>query len=305
LSNLATSEGTMVIMKRDSYVIVLLIPAVAAVVGCGLFGGECFWRAAAEVWEDTDGDGVRDPGEPPLPNINVIRRYTDRDEAISEEPTGSDGTVEVSAISSSCDWEKYLVTVELPPGYTFSTAEQVAFTDVDPGEVIRFGLKPDQVDTLTPTSEPTQTPLPTTEAIPTEEPSPTDEAVFRACDVMTRSQAESILGALVADPWELEYVGAGPGVSGPCIFEGALNGASVILTTLGSPEDARVSFDVLSGGGFGEPVSGTGKIALWREGGLELVILSGRYTLSITMTYSEGARDQVIQIGQIAVVRLP
>lgn len=104
--------------------------------------GECFWSATAEVWEDTNGDGVRDPGEPPLPNVQVLVMQTGQEAPKGEWRTGPDGTAVVGAISTSCDWSKYQLMVAPPAGYTFSTTSEVALSDVNQGSTLPFGIKP-------------------------------------------------------------------------------------------------------------------------------------------------------------------
>jgi hypothetical protein len=299
-----------------------LAAALGALAGCRAIlnpgvGGECFFSATVEVWEDTNGDGVRDSGEEPLPDIQVITLYNGLTER-SDQRTSAAGTAAVGAISRSCEWDRYQVMVVAPAGYDFSTAPQVAFSETTDGGTILFGLKP--TDQATPTVTPvitataeeaSLTATPTAEATlaatassppATETPSP-DEG-FAGCDVMTRAQAEAILGPLQSDPRAYAEIGEESGVFESCAFDGALNLVYVGMQRWSSPEEASDVFARRTGGG-GEPVAGIGDAATWDASSLSLSVLRGTVLLYVTMTLPDGAREQAIQIAQIAVVRIP
>lgn len=165
--------------------------------------------------------------------------------------------------------------------------------------------------TPTDTPSPSATPLPPTStatATPPPSPTPTEtpfpDANFADCDVLTRQQAESILGPLTFDPHPLEWIGPDARRAGICIYDGTLNTATISMLWYDSEGDARAAYEMLSGGG-GEAIAGIGDAALWNETWLSLYVWRDLITFSVEMTLPDGAREQAIQIGQIAVVRIP
>src|SRR5574341_1404199 len=157
----------------------------------------------------------------------------------------------------------------------------------------------DVAPTATPPPPPPHTPPPS--ATP---PPPTPDANFADCDVLTRQQAESILGPLTFDPHPLEWIGPDARRAGICIYDGTLNTATISMLWYDSEGDARAAYEMLSGGG-GEAIAGIGDAALWNETWLSLYVWRDLITFSVEMTLPDGAREQAIQIGQIAVVRIP
>src|SRR5512136_1343833 len=75
------SAKTKFFLKRAGVFLGLLLPALACLSGLGVlcvrYGvfflgiGPGDSSAVAEVWLDEDGDGQRDPGEPPLENVCI------------------------------------------------------------------------------------------------------------------------------------------------------------------------------------------------------------------------------------------
>lgn len=254
--------------------------------------GECFYSATAYVYADEDGDGQPDPGEAPLPDIRLMVVRTNPNDKLYEGKTGPDGKAEFGAISNLCDWENYRVMIIAPEGRQFSTRSTATFAEVDNGGSVNFGLQPAPERTAIPSPSPTA------------EVSPTAGAAFGACDVMSKQQAGAILGELSGDPFELEYIGPGPELIGLCVFPGKLNTASTELYRFQSEAAARAHFEEFTGGG-GEAVDGIADEALWDEGYIRLAVRRGTVTLYISMDTLGSARDQAIQIAQIAVVRVP
>lgn len=183
----------------------------------------------------------------------------------------------------------------------------------DPGGL----LTPDFL-TLTPASE-TPPPAPTertAEPTPSREPiltpsvevSPTEESAsqveFEDCDVMTRQQAEAIVGPLLGDPFPLEWIGPDAERTAICIFEGSLNQASVQMLWYSTAAGARQGFTLMTGSG-GEPVAGIGDAALWDESQLVLTVVRGAVVVGVQMLAPDQAREQADQIARIAVVRIP
>lgn len=146
----------------------------------GIIGGR--------VWHDANGNGVIDPGENPLPNIQVcLYEDTAGDGIIGPadplvECRSSDGAGSYSFTGLAAG--AYIVDVDetdpdLPAGYVRSTLDPVAVT-LAPGEnlAVNFGFRepPTPTPTSTPTSTPTNTPTATATSTPTGTPTSTPTA---------------------------------------------------------------------------------------------------------------------------------
>lgn len=88
------------------------------------------------VWEDVNGNGMRDPGEQPLSQITVSLGY-------AVDVTDSNGRASVWVFKPGCAsrcWDGEFVSVETPFGYEATTPTQVELTGS--GRTYAFGFAP-------------------------------------------------------------------------------------------------------------------------------------------------------------------
>ncbi len=106
----------------------------------------------SSVWDDLDGDGVRDPGEPGIPGVTVT--LTDAQGRVVTTTTDANGDYSFTDLPPGT----YTVTITPPPGYTPTTAVSYSVT-LSPGQVVdndtNFGLRPSaqppaEIPTLSP-----------------------------------------------------------------------------------------------------------------------------------------------------------
>jgi|GEM_PF-2626583 len=279
-------------------------------------GGECFESADVTVWEDTNGDGVHDADEPPVEGIEIVAFWTGvgTPGILQTATTSVDGVAKLGFImggQNDCSGKGIQVGVmTVTGGYRMPSNPAIEMSEVKANNGrVEFGLVPDHIETeapatssllpvtVTPTTEATFAPATASETF-----APTQEETNPCEVIMTRTQAEAILGPMPGDPFQLELVGGGSGML--CVFDGALNTASVELHKFTSAADARANFET-GAGETGEPVSGIGDKASWNESGLQLSVLRGTITLYIVINVPDHAQEQAIQVAQIAVVRIP
>jgi hypothetical protein len=73
------------------------------------------------VWQDLDGDGIQDPGEPGLPNVQIRIYECNSDTLVDETQTDSLGQYRSRELGSS---HLYRVFFDPPQGYTWSPSNQ-------------------------------------------------------------------------------------------------------------------------------------------------------------------------------------
>lgn len=150
------------------------------------------------VWNDLDGDGAQDGGEPGIPNITVRLWDSTRTNIIDTDVTNSSGNYTLNAPDGPGD---YYIEVVLPGGVTFSPKDTTADTldsDINPsgpdaGFTDQFNIASNVISTTvwdvglvgtpdTPTPTETKTPDlgPTATFDPFASPTPTDtpESLF-------------------------------------------------------------------------------------------------------------------------------
>ena len=145
------------------------------------------------VWNDQDGDGVMDPGEPPLPGaiITLFDRF--------RQHVGSDVTLVDGQYSfSNLDLGYYLVKEANPPGYVSSTRDQLWAYCVDGLSVkVNFGDRllstPSQTATWTPVPPPTKTHTPGTPTA-TSSPGPSPTPTHTSAPTSTPSPSPTVTG---------------------------------------------------------------------------------------------------------------
>jgi hypothetical protein len=89
------------------------------------------------VWEDLDGDGIQDAGEPGLATVIVELRDAN-DALLATDVTGVDGAYRFAGLAAG----EYRVGFDGPPGYVFSAADQGADDTVDSDADLATGLTP-------------------------------------------------------------------------------------------------------------------------------------------------------------------
>lgn len=112
---------------------------------------ECKWDGTAEAWQDLDGNGQREAGEPPLAGVSFGVEHNGQRDPNAVYKTGADGSVSVEVRLPGCDPQNYrIVLTGQPEGYSPPKTTAQALSDANEGGVIDFGLIPAKV-TETPT----------------------------------------------------------------------------------------------------------------------------------------------------------
>jgi hypothetical protein len=80
---------------------------------------DCFWSAEAFAWNDADGDGTRDDGEPPLAGVEV--RFSES--FLSGETTDEDGIAHLTGMTPGACLPDLVINViaMAPDGYSATT----------------------------------------------------------------------------------------------------------------------------------------------------------------------------------------
>lgn len=136
-------------------------------------------RANVYTWLDENGNGISDPGESPLPGVEIV--YP----ALSK-PTNEQGQAETSQFKPGCAckcWENEYVAVRAPEGYQATTPLRLELT----GEtgLYSFGFERVESD-VSILSKQTATPVPPT-ASPTPEPATETPIATPTAEVVTES----------------------------------------------------------------------------------------------------------------------
>jgi hypothetical protein len=99
---------------------------------------DCFWSVEAFAWNDADGDGTRDDGEPPLAGVAV--RFSES--FLSGETTDDDGTAHLTGMTTGACLPDLVINViaTAPEGYTATTATTLEY-GTRQGRY-EFGFKP-------------------------------------------------------------------------------------------------------------------------------------------------------------------
>jgi hypothetical protein len=136
-------------------------------------------------------------------------------------------------------------------------------------------------------------------------PTKTPAAQIDACDVLSISQAETILGELTRDPEVGSAISEAFGIVSWCTYTGADAAAMIQFTRYGSEALAAEDFNNLRPPG--DTIEGLGDEAAISADGLALLILRGTVTISITMFDGDPqkVREQAIALGRIVIVRIP
>lgn len=95
-----------------------------------LKGGEiadCVWRGSVQAWFDMDGDGLSDPGEPPLKavKIHVDDPGNQLQDVSWPASTNRDGDAQLFASIPGCEETVFAIYVDVPEGYRLTTAGRI------------------------------------------------------------------------------------------------------------------------------------------------------------------------------------
>lgn len=150
------------------------------------------------VWNDTNGNGRRDPGEAGFGNVVVTVRDSGGAVAGSAR-SNSDGFYQVTGLLPGT----YTVTIDVPPGYEQTTGPVAV--DLGAGEAVTsadFGVRQMASPSVSPTTSPTTSPTST----------PTSPATTASATVTASSSpsaaAPGNLAQTGADGWALGALGA-------------------------------------------------------------------------------------------------
>jgi hypothetical protein len=91
---------------------------------------DCAWQGSAVAWVDSNGDGLLNHGEPPLPNVeihieDVKNRLADEGSLSWPAVTNKDGDVRLNVSIPSCSDTVFEVYVKIPQGYRMTTTPRV------------------------------------------------------------------------------------------------------------------------------------------------------------------------------------
>ncbi len=103
---------------------------------------DCGWGGTGLAWLDENGDGRRDPGEPPLENVRFVVDDTRARRRDVCEPAVSDaaGTASFSIFMPGCPEVAFQVRAEPPAGYLPTTPQRLAADEDESGETFSFGF---------------------------------------------------------------------------------------------------------------------------------------------------------------------
>jgi hypothetical protein len=93
--------------------------------------------ARVYTWIDTNGNGLVDVGEKPLPNVEIIIPPSYPDNKVTDI-SGSATTSEFKAGCVCYCWEGSFVEIKIPDGYRATTPISVELTSEDP--LVEFGF---------------------------------------------------------------------------------------------------------------------------------------------------------------------
>jgi hypothetical protein len=109
---------------------------------------DCAWGATAQAFDDRNGNGKWDKGEPPLAGVNfqiddVLNNFqgvafTDEGKSLT---SGKNGTVNMYVGLPGCPDVKFEVYAVPPAGYVPTTPERVPVGELDVDETFVFGFK--------------------------------------------------------------------------------------------------------------------------------------------------------------------
>ena len=114
----------------------LAMALAAALLATGCAPADCDTTLRARAWADRDGDGVREPGEPPLAGVTIRARDGRGSAAWGAGVTDEQGEA-VLAFGHPCGAGAWLVYAYPVPGYRQTTPDPVG-----EGAPLEFGFAP-------------------------------------------------------------------------------------------------------------------------------------------------------------------
>lgn len=121
---------------------VLLWGGLVLVCLCGACSPDCEWSGTGVAWVDENGDGVRDPDEPPL--SGVILHLSDTLNGVHDvagpSVTNWKGEATLSVFLPGCPRVHLELRLDIPDGYRLTTPAQVAVKQREGEQVYGFGL---------------------------------------------------------------------------------------------------------------------------------------------------------------------
>lgn len=113
--------------------------------------GNCAWQASARAWIDSNQDGLLNPGEPPLSNIQIHVNDIQNQFLDVSWPaiTDQEGDVQLIASVPGCADTVLEVRVDIPEGYRVTTRPRIAlqphlWKNPDTERVFYFGFASDR-----------------------------------------------------------------------------------------------------------------------------------------------------------------
>lgn len=253
---------------------------------------ECFPSRSAQVWEDTNGNGLFDEDEEPLAGIAVTLYAFPRDNRSFPSQTDKDGVAKLNGIGDfgpQCD--ELEVAVSVPGNYLPTTPTEINLAGIPSDELLYFGLIS---QFPTPTAViPTSTPL-AIESEPGETASESGEAeFFDACTLLEPDDFTSIFGA----PLEYELINGGaigePGVYLYDCMTHQLETAGLMYYSLAIEETPGQAAEYFQAGveSLSEdavPVKNLGELAYfssWDGINMKVIVLQDNVYLNLSLSF--------------------
>lgn len=252
---------------------------------------ECFLNRQAQVWNDTDMDGIFDPDEIPLSSIEVFIRAADQPNQFFQAKTTANGVAILNGIGdfgTHCD--ELTAEVSVPAGYTATTPPTIELKGKNPDEILLFGMV---------ASTPTATVVSLRE-LPTRYP-PMIPLPLDECPFISSSELEKILGLLTEKP--VTMITFQPPfyenrASIRC--EATVDSSAFYIDVWFAPDAATAKADLSEfkalTRGESIPVEGIGEEAVWWQDGLRMEAISGdaRVTVAFASPIEESAHHAAL-----------
>src|SRR5438552_8371047 len=85
---------------------------------------DCGWSAQVSAWLDSNGNGMREADEPPIPNVNFYFNNANTSNQYQRGPfvTNSKGETQLNEFMPGCPGRAFEIYPAMPAGYRLTTA---------------------------------------------------------------------------------------------------------------------------------------------------------------------------------------
>jgi len=131
---------------RIVLVVVLLLVIAGIFVFVVSFGGDCVWGAPVAAWIDLNRNGIHEPDEPPLENVEyqVNDTWNNYKDVGHKSIRQTDGQEVMVVWLPGCPWARFEVEAKAPQGYELTTKSPIEATGWRYGDerLFEFGFAP-------------------------------------------------------------------------------------------------------------------------------------------------------------------